>query len=264
MGEILPVVNFSSLFSTRGVDYQGEEIRVARKVVWESIEASLPAQVGTLELRSFCHSGVLHYIDHFEDFLVPVCDQTVGKAPRVFVDDCDWFLVAKGLMDRGICVAKKLSDLHHVGNAPLVNGLFAVSKDEFEGPVELCRLIMNLKPINSLTRPLEGDTCTLPMVTQLAALYLDEDEVLRFPPRTFGATSTFSPSQRPGRNIWGLANSCHLAWCLWGTLMRDGFCVAVFFPWGSSTVLVLHNIFIGMWCAKLWGALSSLGDLSGS
>ena len=150
LAEPLPEVSFSTLFTTKGVDYQGDEIRVARKVVWESIEASLPSQVGTLDIRDFCHSGVLHYINHFEEFLIPAADQMVGKPPRVFVDDDEWGRVANGLLDRGICVARKLSDLHFIDGSPLVNGLFAVSKDEFHGSVELCRFIMNLKPVNAL------------------------------------------------------------------------------------------------------------------
>ena len=94
------------------------------------------------------------------------------------MDDSAWPSVVSGLLDRGICVRRKLADLHHVDGKPLVNGLFAVSKDEFRGAIELCRLIMNLKPAKLLTRQLEGDTCTLPMITQLAALYLDEGEIL--------------------------------------------------------------------------------------
>ena len=167
--------NFSQFFSVRGVDYQGEEIRLARDVV---IEPSLPQQVGLLDLREFCNGGVLHYVNHFEEFLFPVCDQVIGKPPRVFVEDPAWETLARGLLERGLCVRRKLSELHHVGKVPLLNGLFSVSKDEFCGSVELCRLIMNLKPLNSLTRPLEGDTCTLPMVTQLSSLYLDDGELL--------------------------------------------------------------------------------------
>ena len=170
--------NFSQLFTVKGVDYQGEEIRLARKVTWESIEPSLPQQVGMLDLREFCNAGVLHYVNHFAEFLLPAPDQVLGKPPRVFVDDADWERLARGLLERGLCVRCRVADLHHVGHAPLLNGLFAVSKEEYKEEVELCRLIMNLKPLNSITRPLEGDTCTLPMVTQLSALYLDDHELL--------------------------------------------------------------------------------------
>lgn len=175
--EPLPTVDFSQLFQVKGVDYQGEEIRLARNVVWESIEASLPDHVGKLDL-DHCEGGVLHYVTHFEDFLFPPCDQVIGKPPRVFVDDGDWETVARGLLERGICVRRRVSELHHVDGRPLYNGLFSVSKEEFNGPIELCRLIMNLKPVNQLSRPLEGDTSTLPMITQMTSLYLDDDEIL--------------------------------------------------------------------------------------
>ena len=178
MMEPLGDVDFEQLFSVKGVDYQGEEIRLARRVEWESIEASLPEHVGKLDLRDFCEGGVLHYVTHFEEFLLPLHDQTIGKPPRVFVDDCSWEPLARGLLDRGICVRRRLKDLHFVGSKLLLNGLFSVSKGEFKGSVELCRLIMNLKPVNLNTRPLQGDTCTLPMVTQMGAMYLDEGELL--------------------------------------------------------------------------------------
>ena len=51
-----------NFFQLKGVDYQGEEIRLARYVVWECIEASLPDRVGMLDLRDFCEGGVLYYI----------------------------------------------------------------------------------------------------------------------------------------------------------------------------------------------------------
>ena len=115
--EPLKPFDFSQLFLSRTVDYQGEEMRLARKVVWDSIEASLPSHVGMLDIRDHCEGGVLHYITHFEEFLLPVEDQIIGKPPRVFVDDPDWEIVARGLLDRRLCVRRKLTDLHHVGGS---------------------------------------------------------------------------------------------------------------------------------------------------
>ena len=41
-------------------------------------------------------------------------------------------------------------DIYQVGGRPLLNGLFGgVSKNEFEGQVELQRIIMNLIPLNN-------------------------------------------------------------------------------------------------------------------
>ena len=86
MMEPLGDVDFEQLFSVKGVDYQGEEIRLARRVEWESIEASLPEHVGKLDLRDFCEGGVLHYVTHFEEFLLPLHDQPKLLAnPHVFL-----------------------------------------------------------------------------------------------------------------------------------------------------------------------------------
>ena len=51
-------------------------------------------------------------------------------------------------------------DLYRVGTQPLLNGLFGVSKQEFDGPWEVQRIIMNLIPFNGVDRGLEGDVAT--------------------------------------------------------------------------------------------------------
>ena len=178
LNEPLPDTDFGDFFRSKGIDYHGEEVKVARKVTWEGIEASLPAEVASLDIRRFCTGGVLEYINNFTNYLVDPCDQFLGKTPRVMVDDEEWPRVAEGLVRRGLCLVLREPELYHVGSAPLKNGLFAVSKQEFKGNVEICRLIMNLKPLNSLCLPLEGDTPTLPSVTSMSGLYLQEDELL--------------------------------------------------------------------------------------
>ena len=47
---------------------RAKKFELQEKLVWESIEASLPTQVGTLDIRDFCASEALHDINHFEDF----------------------------------------------------------------------------------------------------------------------------------------------------------------------------------------------------
>eukprot|EP00438_Fugacium_kawagutii_P004168 Skav224689 [mRNA] locus=scaffold3171:104306:107602:+ [translate_table: standard] len=176
--EPIVMTSFKDFFSTRGLDYAGEEVKLARNVTWAGIAASLPDEVGNLDIREFCEGGVLEFINNFENYLVPEEAQVIGKTPRTMVLPEDWDEVASGLVERGLCEVMMEEDLFHVGGQPLLNGLFAVSKDEFSGSVELLRLIMNLKPLNGLVRPLEGDTATLPSVTSLGTLFLDEDEVL--------------------------------------------------------------------------------------
>ena len=178
LAEPLPHLDFEEFFSTRTIDYSGDEIKLAKKLKWNSIALSLPDQVGLLHLRDFCFGGVLHYVDHFTDFLLPEDEQLMGRPPRVFVDDVDWLELCRGLVSRGICEIYRESEIHHVRGRCLLNGLFSVSKQEMVDGVEACRLIMNLKPTNSNCRSLEGDTCTLPSATCLSSLFLDQDQML--------------------------------------------------------------------------------------
>lgn len=176
--EPLVSLDFKDFFDNRGLDYSGDEVKIARNVTWEGIAASLPDEVGTLDIRDFCQGGVLEYIEDFEGYLVPEEFRTLRKVPKTMILADDWDEVATGLVQRGLCEVMLEQELYHVGPTPLLNGLFAVTKDEFCGSTELLRLIMNLRPLNDLVRPLEGDTCTLPTITNLGSMFLEEDEIL--------------------------------------------------------------------------------------
>ena len=64
-------ITFESFFGTRGLDYSGEEVKLAQKVRWRNIEPSLPPQVGQLDIRDFLEDGVLHFVTHIDETLVP-------------------------------------------------------------------------------------------------------------------------------------------------------------------------------------------------
>eukprot|EP00438_Fugacium_kawagutii_P015982 Skav227119 [mRNA] locus=scaffold199:491231:496900:+ [translate_table: standard] len=178
MEESLPRTSFDEFFRTRGLDYAGEEVKVARQMTWEGVRSALPDQVGSLDIRDFCSEGVLHFVNNFESFLVPPEMRKVGKPPRVLCSDEEWPLIAQGLVDFGICTTVGESELVRINGLPLLNGLFSVTKDEFVNDTELLRLIMNLKPCNVLCRTLSGDIATLPTITNMGAIYLSEDESL--------------------------------------------------------------------------------------
>ena len=171
-------LDFKTFFDSRGLDYSGEEVRLAQKVSWASIEPSFPPEVGALDIREFCEGGVLHFVNHIEDTILPVDEQFVGKAPSVMVHDELWEELASNLVSRGLCDVVHESSLHHVGHSVLLNGLFAVGKDEVKNGIPVTRLIMNLKPWNAISRALAGDVGTLPMVTSMGALHIHDNEVL--------------------------------------------------------------------------------------
>ena len=84
-----------------------------------------------------------------------------------------------GLVKSGICVFLERSEVFDTGSGPLLNGLFGVSKEDWtaEG-TEICRLIMNLIPLNQLCQPLTGDVDTLPSWGMMNPYFLQPDENL--------------------------------------------------------------------------------------
>jgi hypothetical protein len=94
------------------------------------------------------------------------------------VKDNQWEELASNLVGRGLCAVVHESALYHVGNGVLLNGLFSVRKDEVKNGVPATCLKMKLKPWNSISRSLTGDIGTLPMVSQMEALRIHDNEVL--------------------------------------------------------------------------------------
>lgn len=170
--------SFSQFFAGKNVDYQGEEVKVAQMIHWEAVNGSFPKEVGALQLEDFCRLGVLHYVTHFEDYLVPPGQQLQVKPPRVMVEEAQWPLVSRGLVERGVCEVWPVSELHHIDGNPVLNGLFSVGKGEYVGLLETQRLIMNLVPTNSLCRDIRGDVATLPMVSGFNSILLEEGETI--------------------------------------------------------------------------------------
>ena len=170
-------VRWESLMSTRSVDYNGDEVRGARYFRWENLEGALPDEVGRIKLEDVCELGTLQYVLNFEDYLLPKEAQVYTRPPRVMVEEDSWEQVCSGLVSKGICEYMPLSEVFHIGEKPLLNGLFGVSKDELKGGWEVFRLIMNLVPVNKLCRNLGGDISTLPSWAGMAPYLIDEGEV---------------------------------------------------------------------------------------
>ena len=175
-GETFAVKTFEQFFSSKGIDYQGEEVKLAKDLIWDAVANSFPDNVGHLKLEEFCDLGVKDFVMDFEKYLLPEELQTRLKPPRVMVQEGEWHAVAKGLLSAGICEVIALEDVYQVDGQPVLNGLFAVGKDEYVGGLETQRLIMNLTPANALVRELKGDVCTLPMLSNLGLLLLGPEE----------------------------------------------------------------------------------------
>ena len=171
------VMSFEKFFTAKSLDYCGEEIKLAQELNWRAVANSLPDGVGQLDLLEFCTLGTKAYVECFESFLLPPELQVWSKPPRVMVIDGGWGELCEGLLAKGICSVFPLDKIYKVQEKPLLNGLFAVGKNEYVDGPETQRLIMNLTPVNSLMRELKGDVATLPSLANMSLLTLGPQEV---------------------------------------------------------------------------------------
>ena len=171
--------DWDELFKIKSVDYQGEEVKVARWFTWNNVQPALPREIGKVPLMDVCELGCRHYVEHFEAYLKPESEWIISKAPRVMVDDAHWGRVCTGLVETGVCCFLEEHEIFEVNGGPLLNGLFGVTKDEVtsEG-VEIFRLIMNLIPLNNLCKPLTGDVDTLPSWGSMSPFFMQPSEQL--------------------------------------------------------------------------------------
>lgn len=175
----LDPVDWQVFFTHRGVDYQGEEVKVARQFSWCNIEPALPEEIGRVPLHEVCTLGARHYVEHFPLYLKPRVEWVAASKPRVMVPDSQWAEVCKGLVERGVCGLMPRESVFKGPNGLLLNGLFGVPKDETtpEG-VEIYRLIMNLIPLNNLCQSMAGDVATLPSWSGMNPFFLQPEENL--------------------------------------------------------------------------------------
>ena len=169
---------WEEFFRVKGVDYRGEEILTAQTMRWENVAPALPDEIGGVNLEQVLELGCLHYVKHFEDYLLDPEDQPYVRPPRVMVPPDNWPTFCEGLLKKGVFAKVHEDDIYRVHNKPLLSGLFGVSKNEFSGPWEVQRVIMNLIPLNSVCRSFEGDVGTLPAWSGMSPLHLEPDENL--------------------------------------------------------------------------------------
>lgn len=170
--------SWREFFSTRSIDYKGDEVKSARSFSWENIRHALPTQIGVVPLEEVCTLGAHHYVTHFDSYIKDPGSWVLAKAPRVMVPDSSWAEVCEGLIQSGVCTLLPVEEVFHTTQGPLLNGLFGVSKEEWVGNTEVFRLIMNLIPLNRLAFPLRGDVETLPMWSLMNPFFLQPGDNL--------------------------------------------------------------------------------------
>ena len=170
--------NWHDFFKLKTVDYTGEEVLCAQYTSWENLAPAMPKEIASVPLVEVCELGCRHYVENFVSYVLPEEMQQPMKPPRVLITNEAWRDVCKGLLGNGVCIPMLEQDLFHVGDQPLLNGLFGVPKGEQEQGVEIHRLIMDLRPRNKVVRGIEGDVSTLPTWATMAPLQLMPSEDL--------------------------------------------------------------------------------------
>ena len=95
------------------------------------------------------------------------------------VEDSAWGELCTGLVKAGVCCFLEEDMVFQTGSGPLLNGLFGVSKDDWTSSgTEICRLIMNLTPLNAIAYPLGGDVDTLPSWGMMSPFFIQPGENL--------------------------------------------------------------------------------------
>ena len=170
--------DWHSFFQLKTVDYSGDEVLCAQYTSWENLDPAMPTEIASVPLSSVCDLGCRHYVENFSQYLLPEELQQSMKAPRVMISDEAWPGVCQGLVDRRVCILLKEKSLFHIGDAPLLNGLFGVPKGEDQGGIPIHRLIMDLRPCNLVCRGMEGDVSTLPSWATMGPMQLMPHESL--------------------------------------------------------------------------------------
>ena len=226
---------FDIFFRSKGVDYRGEEVRVAQRFSWSSISPALPPEVGGVQLVDFCSLGTKYYVEHFKEYLVPPEKQWLGRSPSVMALDEDWFDICQGLIDSRVCGVIPLEEVWHINGRPMLGGLFGVGKGEFNNNVETQRLIMNFIPLNQNCRPLDSDIATLPGISGLSPFLMEDGEMALISSediRCFFYLFALPPN---GFLSWLSTSRCRRRWYHWNGKGRSVCFMRAFYPWVSKT-----------------------------
>ena len=160
---------------SKSVNGYGEEVHCALPISWGNIEHSLPSREVSGILK-----GVEVGCGGIKDFLVDPFRYLKPPSHRMWMKPAsEWEHVASGLLERRICEVIPLKQVLHVDEKPVLGGLFGVPKGEEIGGIPVLRLIMDLRPINSLYELITGDLPTLPLLSQLFPLEIELPEVWR-------------------------------------------------------------------------------------
>ena len=183
--QLLPQLKAKDFLATRATTYDGGVVRRAETISWEQVRATLPPfeKCASLDILDLCDDRMKEWFLDPMSTLVPL--EGVKERPRpgkVLCEESSVLPLARGLLERGLVVPLRESDLLLVAGKPLLNGLFGVGKGApAEGdPLEreALRLIMNLTATNSVSIDHGCDIGALPYYAQWRSIIVGPNEEL--------------------------------------------------------------------------------------
>lgn len=162
------------------LDYTGEELGTCEPLSLEQITPALPplGHGGSIQLVDLVSEATREALENplrllREDFTHPR-----PKVPgAVHFAKGQKMLVCNELVRRGICVWIETSQVVSVNGVQILNGLFGVRKpSSLEDGRPILRVIMNLKPTNSVMSQIRGAVDGLPAITAWQAALLEGEE----------------------------------------------------------------------------------------
>jgi hypothetical protein len=180
----IPDISVEELLGTDEGGYESAGSCVA--LTWELVKTALPEPelCGRVPALEVAGAGVRAMLSEPGLILVDRSEWSsrLAECPpaRVIAEPGEWDKIKQGLIDHHILRPLKPEEVSDVGSEEIIGGCFGVAKSDGVG----CRFIMNLVPLNSVCRGMEGECRTLPyfgqaLVTKLEAhekqLYYSED-----------------------------------------------------------------------------------------
>ena len=126
-----PEGNFSELIRARQVDYTGDAVLKALPLRPEELAPGLPEDgvAGSLDALALADSEVGRWVrDPMQALLSPEFWPRPLPSASMNVTHSEWERIVVVLYREGIIEPIALEDIFHVGNHPVLNGVFAVEK----------------------------------------------------------------------------------------------------------------------------------------
>lgn len=169
--------------NSKRLGYGGEEISTCHQLTWDQIIPGLPPPEhgGCIDALLWVGPRTREMLLNPVSLLKPLDEVVLPKLPgKVHIDCGDKLKIAHELVRRNVCDWIPLDNVYKVGNTPILNGLFGVSKPStLDDGRPILRFIMNLTGSNACQLQMEGGCASLPAITSWQSIVVENSETIK-------------------------------------------------------------------------------------